>query len=136
MPNWFIRWMFNRHRDIFSYFNGQRVVKGDPLVLWRALHQHEDYAESDFKLLKAPALRDQIIAKLAGVVRQVFAVKVPDEGGLTEMECLDLLQSFILYAGLQKKSTGQTQTSPSTADQEYSDDSINAPNMNDDSGSI
>ena len=135
MPNWFLRWLFNRNRDIFKYFNCQRVVKADPLVLWRALQQNEDYRQEDFKLLKAPALRNEIIGKLAGIVRQVFGVQLPEDGGLTELECLELLQSFILYAGLQKKSTEPMPTLPETTEPEHSDESIQPQSTSDDSES-
>ena len=111
------RWLFNRSRFIFHYWNGSRTVKADPLVVWRTLQQTEDYSEDDFRLLKVDALRQELTSKIAGIVRQVFSIKLPDEGGLTELECLDLIRRFIEYAGFQKKSGSPTPSLPqSTAD--------------------
>jgi len=118
MLNFARRWLFNRNRFIFAYWNGQKIVKGDPMVLWRSLQQHEDYREDDFKLIQVEALRNKIIGKLSGVVREVFNIKPAEEGGLTELECLDTLRAYIEYSGFQKKSGEETQTLPSTTEQE------------------
>jgi hypothetical protein len=118
----FRRWLFNRSRFIFTYWNGNRIVTGDPMTIWRALQQHEDFREDDFKLMKVAALRDRTIGKLAGIVRDVFSVKTPDAGGLTELECIDLLKAFLVYSGFQKKSTEQTPTLQPITEQKHSDD--------------
>lgn len=106
------RWAFNRSRFIFSYWDGSRIAKADPMVLWRSLQQHADFSEADFRLMKVDALRDSLVHKLANVVRDVFNIKLPDAGGLTELETLEILRSFIEYTGFQKKSGEPTQTSP------------------------
>lgn len=103
MFNFVRRWLFNRNRFIFVYWNGQKIVKGDPMVFWRSLQQHEDYREDDFKLIQVEGLRNKIFGKLSGVVRDVFGIKTAEEGGLTELECLDILRSYIEYSGFQKK---------------------------------
>jgi len=104
------RWAFNRSRFIFSYWNGSKIVKADPMVLWRSLQQHADFSEADFRLMKVDALRDSLVHKLANVVRDVFDIKSPDDGGLTELETLEVLRSFIEYTGFQKKSGEPMQT--------------------------
>jgi len=106
------RWAFNRSRFIFSYWNGSKIVKADPMVLWRSLQQHPEFSEVDFRMMKVDALRDSLVNKLANVVRDVFDIKQPESGGLTELESLEVLRSFIEYTGFQKKSGDQTQTSP------------------------
>lgn len=121
------RWLFNRSRFVFRYWNGHRIALGDPMVLWRELQQCEDFKEDDFKLMKVEALRPKIIGRLAGVVRQVFSVGTPDQAGLTEMECLELLRQYIDYAGFQKKSGDPMQTSPSTSEPEVSVESTPEP---------
>ena len=118
MFNFVRRWIFNRNRFIFVYWNGQKIVKGDPMVFWRALQQHEDYREDDFTLIQVEGLRNNIFGKLAGVVRDVFGIKTAENDGLTELECLDILRSYIEYSGFQKKSGEQTPILPSTTEQE------------------
>ena len=97
MINLLKRWLFNRSRYVFKFWNGHRTVYADPMVLWRSLQQHEDFREDDFKLMKVDALREKIIGKVAGVTRIVFGVGTVEERGLTELECLDLLKAFIAY---------------------------------------
>lgn len=127
------RWLFNRSRFIFTYWNGTQNVKGDPMVIWRALQQHEDFREEDFKLITVDALRNKIIAKIAGVVREVFSIKLPEAGGLTELECLDVLRSYMAYSGFQKKNTEGTPTLPMPTDLNVSAPSIQQQNTSEDS---
>ena len=135
MINLFKRWLFNRSRYVFKFWNGHRTVYADPMVVWRSLQQNEDFREDDFKLMKVDALREKIIGKVAGVTRSVFGVGTVEERGLTELECLDLLKAFILYSGFQKKSGEQMQTLPSIAEPESSDDSTPEQSTNDASAS-
>jgi len=131
MINLFKRWLFNRSRYVFKFWNGHRTVYADPMVLWRALQQHEDFREDDFKLMKVEALRNKIIGKVAGVTRSVFGVGTVEERGLTELECLDLLKAFIAYSGFQKKSGEEMPTLPSTVEPKSSVDSTPEPSTND-----
>jgi hypothetical protein len=128
-------WLFNRSRFIFSYWNGSRIVKGDPMVLWRSLQQHDDYREEDFKLMKVPALREELIGKIAAVVRSVFNIRLPNDGGLTELECFELLRAFIVYTGFQKKSGDLTQSLPTTSEPTFSPSSTEEPSTRDDTAS-
>ena len=132
MLNFFKRWLFNRSRYVFKFWNGHRTVYADPMVLWRSLQQHEDFREDDFKLMKVDALREKIIGKVAGLTRSVFGVGTVEERGLTELECLDLLKAFIMYSGFQKKSGEEMQTSPSIAEPASSADSTPEQSTNDD----
>ena len=136
MMNFFRRWLFNRSRFVFRYWNGHRITVADPMVLWRSLQQNEDFREEDFKLMKVDALRDNLIGKVAGVVRQVFSLKTPEDAGLTELECLDLLKAFMAYSGFQKKSGGLTQTLHPLTEATALDDSTPEPSTSDDSESI
>jgi|688.fasta_scaffold183078_3 hypothetical protein len=135
MLNLFKRWLFNRSRYVFKFWNGHRTAVADPMVIWRALQSNEDFREDDFKLMKREELRDKIIGKVAGITREVFELKPVHEGGLTELECLDLLKAFMLYSGFQKKSGEQMQTSQPLTESELSDDSTAEPSTSDDSAS-
>lgn len=135
MLNLLKRWLFNRSRYVFKFWNGHRTVYADPMVLWRALQQNEDFREDDFKLMKVDALQNKLIGKVAGVTRSVFGVGTVEERGLTELECLDLLKAFIAYSGFQKKSGEQMQTLPSIAEPESSDNSTPEPSTSGDTES-
>jgi len=135
MINLILRWLFNRNRYVFKFWNGHRTVYADPMVLWRSLQQHEDFREDDFKLMKVDALREKIIGKVAGVTRSVFGVGTVEERGLTELECLDLLKSFIAYSGFQKKSGEENQFSQPSTEPTALGDSTSEQSTNDDSGS-
>ena len=135
MFNLLKRWLFNRSRYVFKFWNGHRTVYADPMVLWRALQQHEDFREDDFKLMKVDALREKIIGKVAGVTRCVFGVGTVEERGLTELECLDLLKSFIAYSGFQKKSGDLNLSSQPSTEPTVLDDSTQQQNTSDDSAS-
>ncbi len=135
MLNFFKRWLFNRSRYVFKFWNGHRTVLADPMVIWRTLQSNEDFREDDFKLMKVEALREKIIGKVAGITREVFELKPLHEGGLTELECLDLLKAFMMYSGFQKKSGDKTQTSPLDTEPEHLEDSTAEQNTNDDSAS-
>ena len=135
MINLILRWLFNRNRYVFKFWNGHRTVYADPMVLWRSLQQHEDFREDDFKLMKVDALREKIIGKVAGVTRIVFGVGTVEERGLTELECLDLLKAFIAYSGFQKKSGEQNLFSQPSTEPTALDDSTSEQSTNEDSGS-
>ena len=135
MLNLLKRWLFNRSRYVFKFWNGHRTVYADPMVLWRALQQHEDFREDDFKLMKVDALREKIIGKVSCVTRCVFGVGTVEERGLTELECLDLLKSFIAYSGFQKKSGDLNLSSQPSTETTALDDSTQQQSTSDDSAS-
>lgn len=135
MFNLLKRWLFNRSRYVFKFWNGHRTVYADPMVLWRALQQHEDFREDDFKLMKVDALREKIIGKVSCVTRSVFRVGTVEERGLTELECLDLLKSFIAYSGFQKKSGDLNLSSQPSTETTALDDSTQQQSTSDDSAS-
>ncbi len=103
-------------RFVFRYWNGSNRVFGDPMELYRALQSHPDYSESNLSLLGQEAIQNQIIGELATVVRDVFKIPQLAEGGLTELECVQVLGEFIAYCGFQKKSGVQMPTSPETTE--------------------
>ena len=135
MINLILRWLFNRNRYVFKFWNGHRTVYADPMVLWRVLQQNEDYREDDFTLMKVDALREKIIGKVAGVTRSVFGVGTVEERGLTELECLDLLKAFIAYSGFQKKRGEQNLFSQPSTEPTALADSTSEQSTNEDSGS-
>ena len=134
IADWLRRKARDKQRFIFRYWNGSKTVFGDPLELHRNLQAHPDYTEDSFSLITREELRNDIIGELAAVVREVFSIPKLIDGGLTELECVQLLAEFIEYAGVQKKSGEQTPTLP-TATEESLESSVQQKNTNDDSAS-
>ena len=98
-------------REIFSFWDGMRTRKADPVVLYRGMATHPEYnLERD---VPATADGDPAAHRLTvQVVREVFGVKPWTEGedGLTERETVDLLWQFNDYLESLKKSTSPNPT--------------------------
>ena len=92
-------------RHIYSYFDGTKVRKVDPMLLYKAKRRKWTDITIAWKLagsISSQAMKGQ--ENLILLIRQVFDVKPLDEGGLTEVECVELLTHFVKYCDeLQKK---------------------------------
>ena len=102
-------------RDIFTYHDGTRERRADPLVIGRKLEDAcPDYRELLAELNSPPgtpvppgavaqSLRDQekdATAKLLAATRAAFGVRpLDDDGGLSEAETLGLLVAFFAFMG-------------------------------------
>lgn len=108
------RWWHRRHTHIYQYFDGRKLRRADPLRLWRAILAHQDYREDDWKMLEvdSPWIKLQAIERLSRVFRQAANVRIAEQGGLSDAECVRLLREFVSYQQVQKKSGGQKPTSP------------------------
>ena len=100
-------------RFIYRYNNGQKVVRADPMRLYKAVMQVGPELEIDIKVSKSPSkdaanAHQQALLKL----RDIFAVKPLEEGGLTEIETFRLFDHFMAFCGVQKKSSSPPPTSP------------------------
>jgi len=94
------------------------MIKADPLVLYRRIMAVGKELDIDIKiatspLKNAPEAHGNVVKK----VQDIFQVKGFTEGGLTEIECLDLLDSFLLYTNQVKKNSSllPTSSTPSEA---------------------
>lgn len=101
-----------RERLIYSFFDGQQMRHVDPLVLYRKLGLKEAEIIADIK--SSSVTQSKFAAKahetLINNIREVFDVKPISEGGLGELECLNLLDHFWDYVNLIKKNSPQSQT--------------------------
>lgn len=120
-------------RLIYRYWDGFREVAADPLVLHRRLMEKSADIEINIKVFRS-ASKDAPTAYEALIrdVRWAFDVKPLDsEGkGLTEMECVDLLDHFMSMMRDEKKTsqTSSTSRSPSgTSPSSSGDDPTTGP---------
>ena len=102
-----------RDRLIFHFHDGRRVRKIDPLVIQRSLQEIGGEGWQDLILQVDPRLlrmagggslakqawemRTAAIGKLAGIVREVFAIADVPSGGLTDAECLELFGAYLRF---------------------------------------
>lgn len=126
--SWLRNWWRNRQRAIFHYWDGKRNRRIDPMVVYRRLDEHPEFDwDNDTKLFanigdERKMLRDaaeEAMQKCIAATREAFAVSAFDSVsgcGLTEMETLSLFESFCVYMGVLKKSTGTLPTSPQFTD--------------------
>ncbi len=124
---------------IYEYFTGEKMVKADPMVVWKKIMAVGPELDIDIKLSKsahtdAPKGHESVIKK----IRSIFDLKPFEEGGLPETETAELLDHFMIFcASVQKKTNGSPTpaeaTSVSTASSPTASPPISKPL---DSGSI
>lgn len=163
MPGWFTRtrdlfliWMgswFRKEprfdvyspseRCIYQYLDGEKLVRCDPLVLFRRVMDKGPELHSDIVAANVAQSKfaDKAYANLQKNIREIFQVKVYDpvtNTGLTEAEISNLFDHFMWFVEVNKKkanlpSTSATATSPTT--EPSSTESPATPNTSD-SGSV
>lgn len=102
-----------KDRLIYSYFDGQRVVKADPMVLHKRLMEVGPDLSVEMKVAASES-KDAATyhGKLIERIRKIFDVKTLTEGGLGEVETTELLDHFLTYCGRIKKKDSPPPTSP------------------------
>lgn len=118
MINLVRRWFANRNRQIFSYWDGRRVRKADPLVVYRKLDNDPEFDwETHPEMIDSgeDGLADNAMEITANAVKRAFNVE-PFDGakGLTENECIGLLVQFVDYLTALKKNGNTSQTTPAS----------------------
>lgn len=107
-----------RQRLIFHYWNGQREVHADPLVLYRRMMDVGPELDVDLSLAQSTlaGYKTQVDGHLEALakIRTIFEVQPLAEGGLTETESFDLLYTFMAYTYSLKKN-GSTPATSSTS---------------------
>lgn len=133
VKNWFFRRILNRHRLLFRFWNGSRFVSEDPFVLFRRLLNTQAFdPDVDLKLLEIKTDPKLVVRKMEHIaegVREIFEIPAFDAGGLTELECIQLLLQFSGWMETVKKNgvTNQTLSTSSPV----SGTAIGSPDQND-----
>ncbi|RJQ24623.1 hypothetical protein C4577_07590 [Candidatus Parcubacteria bacterium] len=93
-----------KDRLLFSYFNGEKTIKADPMVLHRKLMEVGTELSLDMQVASSPS-KDRIKAQIAMVekIQGIFSLKKYEDGGLTEVECGELLDNFMDWCNKLKK---------------------------------
>lgn len=104
--NWFFGRILNKHRMLFRWWNGSKFVSSDPFVLLRKLINTDKFdIDEDLKKLKFPdpKIVTITISHIAEGVREIFEVPAFESGGLTELECVQLVMEFMGFTERVKK---------------------------------
>lgn len=86
-------------QEFFPYWDGRRMRKGDPLSIMFRLSADEGLnLEMDLKIASLPDPgAAQAFSNVCKAVRQAFDVKPFDEGGLLDINCKELLLTFLRW---------------------------------------
>lgn len=105
-------------RLIFEFFDGSKVVKADPMRIYKRIMACGTELSTDQKLAVSPS-KDAVKGheNMLKKIREIFDIKPLEEGGLTEFETAELLDSFLLYAHMIKKNSSPTTTIQEEASQ-------------------
>jgi hypothetical protein len=110
-------------RKIFTYFDGEKLVKADPMTLWQRWMDKEPVLSMDAKATRGDVpdnkFKAQAHANMLKAIRYIYNIKPFEEGGLMQYETTELHASFAQYCFELKKNSNTSQTnvgevSPST----------------------
>lgn len=103
-----------RHRLIYSYWDGSRIVHVDPMTLYKKVMAKGPEISIAIKIANSPSKSaPQGHEDVLKNVRDIFEVVPwdPKKGtGLTESEAFELLDHFLSYCDNVKKNTNPSQT--------------------------
>ena len=101
-------------RGLFCFWDGKRWRRSDPMVLARRLWSIDNFDQDESRRRTtddAGAVKLQGFGELADAVRIAFVINDVDNGGLTDLECEQLLTRFESYLGDLKKNGSPGPTS-------------------------
>lgn len=98
-------------RLIYSYWNGINQVQSDPMNLYKRMMDKGVELSIDVKLANSQSKDNKKgHDSLVNNVREIFRIKSFEEGGLTELEALNLLDHFLGYCEWLKKNSSRSPT--------------------------
>lgn len=100
-----------RKRLLYAYWNGSKKITADPLALYRNLLKYGVEIDIATRVARSPSKdADVKQQELIGYVRTIFEIAAFPEGGLTEIELLNLLDHFLTYIHQLKKNLNESAT--------------------------
>lgn len=115
-----------RERLIYRYNDGVKDRRADPMVIQRELAKCEAL-DLEIKCLglQTPeaALRSlEAVGNVTGYVRTAFSLPLFEDGGLSEAECIELLNDFCLFVADLKKKASSSPTCSTPTEPAFSGD--------------
>lgn len=101
-----------KERLIYSYFNGKVLVKADPIILYKKIMDcgpelHTDLKIANTELPIKPKEKIDAHNNAIEKVKIIFNLESLSEGGLSQLETIDLLDHFLTYCDQLKKNSNQ-----------------------------
>ncbi len=95
-----------KHRTIYEYFDGEKQVKADPIVVFKRIMSVAPELSNSITVSVSPS-KDAATAHDDALVhvRKVFGIKAFSDGGLTDVESFELLDDFMAWCDRLKKNT-------------------------------
>lgn len=121
MFRWILSWLqrrkFERSRALFTFWNGRKFVRIDPLRAYLTLRDHEQFNIEDHPILIANDLGQPETDYFIAAMELAFGIKRfdPETGnGLSLEEMVDLFTDLILWMNETQKKTqfGSRQSEP------------------------
>lgn len=113
MFNWLSRWLINRRRRIFRFWDGKQWRYVDPLVMWRGIMTHPEFDPET----TGPAFDRgdesawHVVLRCTQHVFGITSFSERGKPGLTEQETILLFKRFLAYCDDLKKSMQTIPTS-------------------------
>lgn len=98
-------------RRIFRYFDGAAVIARDPMSLFKNVMAVGPELDADMKIANS-TMKGNLEAhgEMVNKIRDIFAVKKLEDGGLGDLECVELLSKFLSYVATLKKNSSPLPT--------------------------
>lgn len=99
-------------RLIYKYWDGEKEVLADPIVLYRRIMSKAAELDADMSAAKFPGFEkaEEAHASLVSKLQKLFKVRPMAEGGLTDTQLEELLDHFLAYCDWLKKKPLTTPT--------------------------
>jgi len=106
-------------RRIYSYVSGyddkgeEVITHRDPLELWAKIADNANQLDRDWRVGRVEESKFAQTAQKSfiGKIREIFAVKPVEEGGLADSDVVELFWDFMAFVDSLKKTSPQTTTS-------------------------
>lgn len=120
IKNWLARRRFQRSREIYTFFDGERQRSIDPWRCYRKFISHELF--DDATSVEAEEGQEPQCSNAIKAISESFELPVfdPETGkGMTDAEIYAFLQGILEYTEEIKKKRSPGQTLPKSTDQEF-----------------
>lgn len=104
-------------RMIFTYFNGEKIIQADPMILYKRVMEVGPVLSIDIKVAFSPS-KDAETARVSAIekIRNIFNLKplsqgIEVESTLSDSECGELLEVFLNFCDAVKKNSKVTPNS-------------------------
>jgi hypothetical protein len=101
-----------REQLIYHFWDGQQMRNVDPVKLYKKMAEVGQELSANIQVSTSPSKgAAKAYEAVVRSVRSIFDLKAFEEGGLTEIDTVGLLDHFLIFCGRLKKNTSPSLTS-------------------------